>query len=175
MAIYLHVLYISCCYMMAQLSKCATKPKTLIDLFQKKFTIPWATLKHHHTHTNNSHHQHHLQSASISSFIMNLHHNLKVKASVCVCVCVCVYSSQYHMSWILFPHFPLWKLSHQELTNLPKVTQKNGRAKLQTRQHRFRVCAFDLYPILNIMLLLRKGKMQFREIKYVQYHMGTKY
>ena len=167
MAIYLHVLYISCCYMMAQLSKCATKPKTLIDLFQKKFTIPWATLKHHH----------HLQSASISSFIMNLHHNLKVKASVCVCVCVCVcvYSSQYHMSWILFPHFPLWKLSHQELTNLPKVTQKNGRAKLQTRQHRFRVCAFDLYPILNIMLLLRKGKMQFREIKYVQYHMGTKY
>ena len=69
--------------MMAQLSKCATKPKIFIDLYQKKCTVPWTTCKaSSHTHTN-IHLCHHLQSASILSFIMNIHHNLKVKANVC--------------------------------------------------------------------------------------------
>ena len=93
-----------------------------------------------------------------------------------MCVCVCI-PHNHHIRLILFPHFPLWKLSHHwALSNLSKVIQSgNGRAKLQTRQHSFRVCALDPYPILHIILLLCKRKMRFREIKYiVQYHMGTK-
>ena len=56
----------------------------------------------------------------------------------------------HRMSLILFLHFPLWKLSHQELTNSPKVTQKMAEPsfKLDNTDTEFVLLISILYWIL---------------------------